>query len=194
MFTAPRIKGPCSYHRQTEYYKSSLRIPNPFAAWPLWGNIKKAEDRNNQFPNDTLSNKAFLTLSFSFLSLAPSPVPGYFNRKNRLKWGQALWSSKFDFSEGSLSGAVLRVVWMFHLCVFFDVWYRVCKQTSWRLEHWDKGRAARRGRPRSDKVSSGHWSQSWCWGGQIYIPLAKSEQVLGFWVFIKHLPGPSSTF
>lgn len=67
MFTAQRIKGPCSYHCRTEYYKSSLRIPNPRAAWPLFGNIKKLGDRNNQFPNDTLSNKTFLILSL------PSP-------------------------------------------------------------------------------------------------------------------------
>lgn len=67
MFTAQRIKGPCSYHCRTEYYKSSLRIPNPRAARPLFGNIKKLGDRNNQFPNDTLSNKTFLILSL------PSP-------------------------------------------------------------------------------------------------------------------------
>ena len=169
MFAALRIKGPCSYHCLTEYYKSILRIPNPSVAWPLWGNIKKAKDRNNQFPNDTLSNKAFLTLSLSFLSLAPSPVPGCFNQKNRLKWGQAEWSSNFDFSEGSFGGVVLGVLFIFHLCVFFSVWYCVCKQTSWRHEHWDKGRAAKRGHTRSDQVPSG------CWG-QIYIPLAKSGQ------------------
>lgn len=67
MFTAQRIKGPCSYHCRTEYYKSSLRIPNPRVARPLFGNIKKLGDRNNQFPNDTLSNKTFLILSL------PSP-------------------------------------------------------------------------------------------------------------------------
>lgn len=67
MFTAHRIKGPCSYHCRTEYYKSSLSIPNPLASRPLFGNIKKLGDRNNQFPNDTLSNKTFLILSL------PSP-------------------------------------------------------------------------------------------------------------------------
>ena len=54
--------------------------------------------------------KHFSHYPFLSLSPAPSPVPGYFNRKNRLKWGQALWSSEFDFSEGSVSGAVLRVL------------------------------------------------------------------------------------
>lgn len=103
MFTALRIKGPCSYHCRTEYYKSRLRIPNPLAAWPLWGNIKKARDRNNQFPNDTLSNKAFPILS-SFHSLASSPVPGYLNRRNRWKWGQVDWHPNSDFSEGSRLG------------------------------------------------------------------------------------------
>lgn len=71
MFTAQRIKGPCSYHCRTEYYKSSLRIPNPRAARPLFGNIKKLRDRNNQFPNDTLSNKTFLILSL----LSPFSLP-----------------------------------------------------------------------------------------------------------------------
>lgn len=71
MFTAQRIKGPCSYHCRTEYYKSSLRIPNPRAARPLFGNIKKLGDRNNQFPNDTLSNKTFLILSL----LSPFSLP-----------------------------------------------------------------------------------------------------------------------
>lgn len=89
MFTAPRIKGPCSYHCWTEYYKSSLRIQNPLAAWPLWGNIKKAGDRNNQFPNDTLSNKAFSTLASSLLSLASSAMSGYFNTESRWKRSQA---------------------------------------------------------------------------------------------------------
>lgn len=35
------LKAQCSYHRQTEYYKSSLRILNH--AGQLWGNIKKGQ-------------------------------------------------------------------------------------------------------------------------------------------------------
>lgn len=80
MFTAQRIKGPCSYHCRTEYYKSSLRIPNPLAARPLFGNIKKPWDRNNQFPNDTLSNKTFLILSL------PSPFSLPLPQLDNLTW------------------------------------------------------------------------------------------------------------
>jgi len=80
MFTARRIKGPCSYHCRTEYYKSSLRIPNPRAARPLFGNIKKLGDRNNQFPNDTLSNKTFLILSI------PSPFSLLLPQLDNLTW------------------------------------------------------------------------------------------------------------
>lgn len=117
--------------------------------------------------------KAFLALPLSFLSLVPSPVPGYFNRKNRLKWSQAEWSSNLDFSEASLGVVVLEVLPVFQLCVFFSVRYCVCKRASWRHEHCDKGRAAKRGPAGSDQVPSGCWAQ-------IYIPLAKSGQGFRF--------------
>lgn len=141
MFTAQRIKGPCSYHRRTEYYKSCFRIVNPPGCGYCLGISESPETGKNiyQFRNDTLSNKTFLILSlllplFSFpLFLIAQFIPG--EEWRRLKIRPSGMSLKFNCLENSSLWPKLRClqtrVFPPPISDFFPTLFLPCSLICW---------------------------------------------------------------